>query len=181
MALARVDRLAGFVYITRMPKLYRNAITPMQFPPCCYCGEPATCREHFRPWSIHEAAWVIPSCAPCNHTLRTASHRTFSERCWHIERRLSSRTLTGRNTDWAAVLDGTKGQLRRRLLGLQAKAEKAARRLAWLVEIASAVDIRLDDLRLGTVQSERLSAEIRRMEQARLRAAQSAQLPSLAS
>jgi hypothetical protein len=67
---------------------------------CVYCGERATCWDHFPPYAVDRVrGWLLPSCGECNGIAGDRHPYDFEARAAYVNRTLISR--------WRPVLDST--------------------------------------------------------------------------
>jgi hypothetical protein len=67
---------------------------------CVYCGERATCWDHFPPYAVDQLrGWLLPSCGECNGIAGDRHPYDFPARAAYVNRALISR--------WRHVLDST--------------------------------------------------------------------------
>ena len=67
---------------------------------CVYCGERATCWDHFPPYAVDRVrGWLLPSCGECNGIAGDRHPYDFEARAAYVNRALISR--------WRHVLDST--------------------------------------------------------------------------
>lgn len=121
----------------------------IRFGRCVYCGDPASCRDHYRAWSATWDPHWLPACPSCNGILSNSAQETLGARADHVRRSLERRHRRTLETDWAARLaDPEIGPgLRAILESAQAGALLAARCLAWADTIATAfARLRLEDV-----------------------------------
>lgn len=86
--------------------LYTSLNPPhlLRWQECIYCGEVATCRDHFPPISrvddyrsiglVHEVFIKVPSCDECNLMLGDSLQDTFVERIEYIKNLLAKKYST---------------------------------------------------------------------------------------
>ena len=61
---------------------------------CFYCGQPATCMDHFPPVSqyVHGSdSWLVPSCSECNSLAGDSIQYTLEQRRAYVREKLSKR------------------------------------------------------------------------------------------
>jgi hypothetical protein len=89
---------------------------------CVYCGERATCEDHFPPYAVDQLrGWLLPACGECNELAADRHPYDFTARAAYVNRALISR--------WRHVLDSTPwspGELRELGRGLADSIEPLA-------------------------------------------------------
>jgi hypothetical protein len=59
---------------------------------CVYCGERATCFDHFPPYSVERfRGWLLPACAECNALAADRCPYDFEARAMYVKRELIAR------------------------------------------------------------------------------------------
>jgi hypothetical protein len=59
---------------------------------CIYCGEAATCRDHFPPYSVEPVkGWLLPNCTECNLLAGDRHPYSFKKRATYVRDMLAHR------------------------------------------------------------------------------------------
>jgi hypothetical protein len=59
---------------------------------CIYCGEAATCRDHFPPYTVEPVkGWLLPSCTECNLLAGDRHPYSFKKRATYVRDMLAHR------------------------------------------------------------------------------------------
>jgi hypothetical protein len=109
---------------------------------CLYCGQKATCRDHFLPVSIsaaldgnvpHRLKVLIPSCTECNKIAGARLFKSFGAKRKHIQNELRRKYAKLLNApSWNGGELNTLGRdLRERVIWLLKRKHRLERRVSW--------------------------------------------------
>jgi hypothetical protein len=103
---------------------------------CVYCGEIASCQDHFPPISVTRIGLLLPACHECNGLAGTDWSSDFWERCELVKNKLRGRYARWLNTpDWDDEEIAELGyNLRTNVTAWQEQKKIARTRIAWNAE-----------------------------------------------
>ncbi len=114
---------------------------------CIYCGNPATCRDHYRPWSYYEEPYWLPACRECNTLLGRKCHQLLGERITAAADRFRRKYEGVLDTNYDAVLPRVQNTLRRRFICEKKTQNTVLHRLKWADAMAALFqDVPLENL-----------------------------------
>lgn len=103
---------------------------------CIYCGEWATCLDHFPPYSACLSGFLLPACKECNSLAGTEYPFDFRSRAKFVIERLRARYRKVLETpEWSAEEARPLGYSLKQMVKSWSKSRKIAiRRTAWNAE-----------------------------------------------
>ena len=109
--------------------------TTLESRACVYCGERATTRDHFPPYSsdVKAGGFSLPACSECNRFAGDVWPTNFEKRAAHVKgkiRKKYARILA--TPDWTAEeLSELSGNLREKMAIFPSVKQSIERRLDW--------------------------------------------------